>query len=409
MARNNGAVNYQLLKLFIDTIPYYDGDRNTLEIFIEHCEALYSNFSTVNPDDAFNSFLLRAIIGRLTGIALNLVGSRPEVRNWNDLKALLRLTFGDQRNLDCLVQDLMIMHPLKNEIYSNFGQRILKCRSAICSKLQSMNLPINEKMLKIKNYDELALKTFIRGLTGRVQDMVRLRNPDTIELAMSYVLEEENFMLNQRQTAQYKNLPQNPMQRPSFPPRPNFQNIPPNNFQNFSNQPRPNFPQNFAQAPNFSQQRNQFVPPQFNTPPQFAPQYNRPQFPSQPINIQSRPIPNQKYFTNREVFGSPNVFKPTGQVPRNQPTPMSTSTRNTQARRFQSHLQTIEPEESFSANVYQENLENDAVYSPYENTFPSNFLSQQEFNPSLYETEDANNSEDPHLNFPTETKHNEIT
>lgn len=30
-------INYQLLNLYIDTIPNFNGDSNTLGIFLEHC------------------------------------------------------------------------------------------------------------------------------------------------------------------------------------------------------------------------------------------------------------------------------------------------------------------------------------------------------------------------------------
>nr|CAH7763946.1 unnamed protein product [Callosobruchus chinensis] len=200
------SVNYQLLRLYIDTIPHFNGDNSTLEIFLEHCDHLIGTYTNANnQNDPLNSFLIRAVVNKLTGNALALVGSRPEIRNWNELKILLRLSFGDQRNLDCLVQELIIMKPHKNESFFDFGQRIQKARSAIASKLISMNLAVAERTFQIKNYDELCLKTFIRGLTGRVQDMVRLRNPDSLELAISYVLEEENFMLHQRQSGQSQN------------------------------------------------------------------------------------------------------------------------------------------------------------------------------------------------------------
>ncbi|CAH1977945.1 unnamed protein product [Acanthoscelides obtectus] len=193
-------VNYQLLRLYIDTIPNFNGDNSTLAIFLEHCDHLINTYTNLNnSSDPLNGFLIRAIVSKLTGNALALVGSRPEIRNWKDLKILLRLSFGDQRNLGCLVQELIVMKPHKNESFFNFGQRIQKARSAIASKLISMDVSVAERTFQIKNYDELCLKTFIRGLTGRVQDMVRLRNPDSLELAISYVLEEENFMLHQRQ------------------------------------------------------------------------------------------------------------------------------------------------------------------------------------------------------------------
>lgn len=298
-------INYSLLKLYIDTIPNFNGDSHTLEVFLEHCEFLINTYARVDaPRDPINGFLIRAVIGKLTGNALMLVGSRPEIREWNSLKDLLRLSFGDNRNLDCLVQELIIMKPYKNESYVSFGQRIQKGRSAIASKLISMRLDAAERAFQIKNYDELSLKTFIRGLSGRIQDMVRLRNPDSLELAISYVIEEENFALNQKQFLNYNTKSENP-----------------NLFKN--NIPK----QSISSIPNVSQQSYYAQ----NSFPQ------RSQFPSQPINLQHRQnAPQRKFYTNAQVFGPRdsnasrvNVFKPTGQQQYNKPEPMSISTRNT--------------------------------------------------------------------------------
>lgn len=35
-----------------------------------------------------------------------LIRSRPKIRDWSDLKDILCLSFGDNRNLDCLVQEM---------------------------------------------------------------------------------------------------------------------------------------------------------------------------------------------------------------------------------------------------------------------------------------------------------------
>lgn len=55
-----------------------------------------------------------------------------------------------------------------------------------------MNLAPQDFSFKIINYDKLDLKTFTRGLSDRIQEMVRLRNPNSLELVISLVLEEEN-------------------------------------------------------------------------------------------------------------------------------------------------------------------------------------------------------------------------
>lgn len=71
------------------------GLRYLIEIFIEHCESLLHTFQNrINPQDHLNSSLTRAIIGKLNGRALVLLGSSAEIRDWKDLKDLLRLSFG---------------------------------------------------------------------------------------------------------------------------------------------------------------------------------------------------------------------------------------------------------------------------------------------------------------------------
>lgn len=359
MTQAQQQVNYNLLRLYIDTIPVFNGDAHTLEVFLEHCEHLLVTYKNPNEQDPINGFLIRAIIGKLSGNALMLIGSRPEIRDWNSLKNLLRLSFGDNRNLDCLVQEMMALQPSKNESFLNFGQRIQRSRSAIASKLIALNLSKEERTFQIKNYDDLSLKTFIRGLSGRVQDMVRLRNPNSLEVAISYVLEEENFMLNQKQFrgSQIMQKPQfNNVRAPSNAaqtPNQNFNSFSYANPQNFY-RPYQNMPQNSYQ--NSVQQRFQF--------------------PSQPIDIRPRQnMPPPKYFTNAQVFGSnrSNVFKPTGKVPQNKPEPMSISTRNTMIPRSTNHFKPSGPRNFMSEELHNideacDNQNSDS-YQPEDNYF----------------------------------------
>lgn len=365
-APSERQINYQLLRLYVDTIPKFNGDPGTLEIFIEHCNFLIATYTNVSDaNDPINGFLIRAVISKLSGNALVLIGSRPEIRTWDGLRSLLRLSFGDQRNIDCLVQEMLMAKPNRNETSLQFGQKVQKLRSAIASKLISLNLPLLERNFKLANYDELALKTFIRGLSGRTQDMVRLRNPGNLELAISIVLEEENFTLYQKQnytatpTASYNKVPvQN---RPPIVHRPNYQTF----SQNFVRQP-PFLPSSYVQ---------QQIPSQF-----LKPQFPKPQFPSQPIDVQpsqSQATP-QKFLTNKQVFGPPkNVFKPTGNIPPRQYEPMSTTSRNTTVQRSQ--------------NFHNPNY--------FRSTGPRNFISEElhHLNEISEDCYTANNPEDQEL------------
>ena len=49
-----------------------------------------------------------------------LIGSRIELKTWNEVKRALQLSFGDQRNVDCLIQDLIVLKPFKNKSPYNF-------------------------------------------------------------------------------------------------------------------------------------------------------------------------------------------------------------------------------------------------------------------------------------------------
>ena len=73
--------------------------------------------------------------------------------------------------------------------------RIQDVRSLLFSKLNAdASATAEEKLIKIKHYDDFALKTFINGLTYNMQLVVRLRQPDSLERALAYVKEEENFV-----------------------------------------------------------------------------------------------------------------------------------------------------------------------------------------------------------------------
>ncbi|KAK5647982.1 hypothetical protein RI129_002874 [Pyrocoelia pectoralis] len=116
--------------------------------------------------------------------------------------------------------------------------------------------------------------------------MVRLRNPNSLELALSYVLEEENFVHYQRQ-----------------------------NYNNYNNFKSENSNSNFLRNQNTQSKPNAF---QNSSVPNTNSRYDnyKSPFPSQPINIQ----PNQtihlegtflinKYLVNHKMhFNLPEIL-----------------------------------------------------------------------------------------------------
>jgi hypothetical protein len=200
----------------------------------------------------------------------------------------------DQRNLDCLEEDLLTLFPFKNEPPLEFGKRIQIVRSKLESKLGSVSaieMCVNTKRVSSNQYNKLALKTFIRGLQPQLQNIIRLRNPDTLEQAMVYVTEEENFRYSQN----FAPLLHHQRPSSSFPTKTHQRQttIPSTTLSSYPT----SFLCHTANNESYSNSR------QFHKPPA---QFAQTQFPRQLINITpSRNPPQQKFFTDKQVFGKP--------------------------------------------------------------------------------------------------------
>lgn len=425
--------NFQLMRLYLDTIPTYDGNPHTLSIFIDNCENFINTFGS-KTDQSLNNFLIRAVSGKLTGRALILIGSRLELSSWTDIKNALLLSFGDQRNIDCLIQDLINLRPMKNETPYNFGMRCQDSRSLINSKLNSdSSINAAQKSIYIKSYDDLALKTYIRGLPPHLQLNVRLRDPDNIEKAMSLVIEEENFLYaNQRVNSLNTQTSFKPAQRitpakpnnnmrppfngplnsaygPYIQPKPHFQPFNSTNFQ------RPFF-QNFNSNPPMSRHPNPFFNsndrqirpmhfvqrPPFNKPIQpFANNQNQ-RF-GQHNNVQNKPYKPEPMDTSsirsrikpKQNFASEELF--THNV-----SEIDTSKNTREPQNFEQYYSSDQSDVNhYEQNYYYSDPYNYQNFSEYENNTSFNYDVTPSSNADDYTSDDQNFHMEPSNNNQT--------
>ncbi|KAL1493906.1 hypothetical protein ABEB36_009587 [Hypothenemus hampei] len=158
-----------------------------------------------------------------------------------------------------------------------------------------------KKLIKIDNvdisivscfHDKTALNTFIAGCTGTLKNNLHLKQPKSLEDAMGYVMEFENF---ERSCGMLQSERHNT----------NKINHPNSKSHPFNNDMKPGFNSQFQGTynPYYNQNQHYFnqAPPYFNQP--LNDQQQKP-FPSQPINIRPRVVPPQKFLTNRQVFGT---------------------------------------------------------------------------------------------------------
>ena len=353
----------QLLKLYLDTVPLFDGNSLVLHSYIESVRSTFQNF----PDDSHrvtHNLILQAVKNKLRGRAQTLIASRTDLTTWDGIQSLLKLTFGDQRDLQYLTHQLTTMRPNKNERPYDFGLRLQQLRAVIITKINDDFPDKQIRDLQIHNYNNIAKTTFITKLPINVQTIVRIKNPNSLEDALNYVLEEEEF----QNFAKLQQTSTSGISQPT--PRPTLQNT-----ALYRNNHNPNFNRNF----NFAQSSNQDVfPTQRNfTQPQFTnnfPTYTHNQFPSQPINVQPRQV--RPYFpTNRQTFGPSvrqNVWKPNPNTTLPKPTPMSGISHTASQQR---------PKPMSGVNHYLHNTEADHV-PPYDNEEYHDVL---EYDQSRYE------------------------
>lgn len=294
----NVEININILKLYADSIPPYDGSELELEPFINAVDEFYDLYFSTNI--ALNKCIERIISGKLRNRARMLIGARPELNSWALIKQHLRDTFGDNRSIDILEQTLFTMTMQRNESPLEFARRIQTNRSKLCFKLNSQpatEMTREQKLIYISQYESQSLKVFLRNLNMRTCDFIRSRNPHTLEAAINLYIENENFVQSQIQT-------QNLISKQPVKTQAGQHSS--NKFQ--------------SQTPHKYNFQNQFL--------QFPPQQS---FPSQPIPIQPRPNLNYRFPTNKQVFGNrqnQNVFRPNpNRTPQHPPEPMSIQSR----------------------------------------------------------------------------------
>lgn len=337
----------QLLRLYIDTIPPFDGNSLVLHSYIESVRSTFLNF----PDDTHHvthNLILQAVKNKLKGRAQTLIASRTDLITWEGIETLLKSTFGDQRDLQYLTHQLTTMRPNKNERPYDFGLRLQQLRAVILTKINDDYPDKQIRDLQIDNYNNIAKTTFITKLPINVQTIVRIKNPESLEDALNYVLEEEEFQNFAKLQASTSGISQ-------LTPKPTLQNT-----AFHRNTHNPNFNRNF----NFTQNSHQdLYPTQRNfTQPQFTNNfstYPHNQFPSQPINVQPRQV-RQNFPTNRQTFGPSvrqNVWKPNPNTTLPKPTPMSGISHTTQQR----------PKPMSGVNQYLHNTETTDHVPQYDN------------------------------------------
>ena len=272
-------------KLF-NIVPQFDGNPLELSAFLETANMLVNTYWDVTPANIActqNVLLIYGIYAKLLGPAKE-VYSTCISKDWANVKGALIAHFGDHRNESGLLTDLGLLRQGLNEPALQFLQKIMSNLNGLHNHIDTHTGDETSKIARKIFYNSHALNVFLSGLKEPLGSTIRAMRPTDLATARQFIISENNIRHLQKPHIQ---LPTKQRENPRFTHH------------------------------NHSQNRH--------ITPFYANQSTN-QFPSQPININPRPVQPQRYFTNKQVFGNPpNVFKPKHSPQNNypKPTPMS--------------------------------------------------------------------------------------
>lgn len=267
-------------KLF-NIVPQFDGNPLELSAFLDTANMLINTYWDVTPTNincSQNVLLIYGIYAKLSGFAKE-VYSTCISKDWASVKSALIAHFGDHRDESGLLSDLCSLKQNNNELPLLFLQRVMSNLNALYNYIDTHELDETNKLARKTFYQKHCLNVFLSGLKEPLGSTIRAMRPPDLATARQFIVTENNIKYIHRNS---------------------------------------NFNQQNTAKPDFNSYR-----PQIQNNPQHNNFRMQSQFPSQPINVNPRPV-QQKFFTNKQVFGKPpNVWKPKNQNNFPRPTPMS--------------------------------------------------------------------------------------
>lgn len=206
------------LSVILKFIKPFDGSREKLNAFINNCDNAISLASSNEADIVF-----KYIISQLDGKA-EIACSIKEFDSWPSLKEFLQNQFGERKHYAHLLAELQDCRQGAQENVNQFSLRIETCLSQLLTEISISGHKKAELSGRVAAMEDLALHTFTMGLTPRIANIVRCRNPKNLNDAINYAISEEKLQqYSYKQTLAAKTIRQNDPTTKSYKPS-HFQN-----------------------------------------------------------------------------------------------------------------------------------------------------------------------------------------
>lgn len=299
---------------FLKVIPEFNGEPANAGNFLKSCDLIMNQFyDREQPLAYLNHFLLNFVQSKLVGNA-RLIISTKVIKTWADLRRSIIENFTDQRDETSLLGELLSLKQKPQEDALTFSNRCRYLEQLLVSNVDCNEGNENAKEIKKQIYAQQTLRAFLGGLRNPLGLAVRSMSPTSIENALKFIIEEENYQYRERM----------------------FTNDKPSNTQNNYHQIRRTPMNNTSHIPNFPHVSPQSFPTiQFQRPTFQPRQSDFPRQPNRPdMNRTPRPQYQPNFQRNNNNFHRQNNFIPEPMDASTTRTRNTVNTHRTQSQRF---------------------------------------------------------------------------
>lgn len=184
----------ELRKEFLNMVPTYEGQPETLNRFVTSCDRLISRFyDRNNPDNFQNEYLLDCLLSKIQGAASTIVFSHPH-ETWDQVRKSLLDNFGDRRDSLTLTQEMCSLKQMQSEDAYKFYERVNKVLNSTISKIQCDSEDAQACEITVNYLRKLGLRCLLKGLNEPLGSFMRTKAPETMAEAARILINDYNLI-----------------------------------------------------------------------------------------------------------------------------------------------------------------------------------------------------------------------
>lgn len=175
------------LSVLMKFIKPYDGNRETLNPFINNCDNAIT-LASLSQQEIIFKYIQSQLLGKA-----EIACSVKDFDNWFQLKEFLRSQFGERKHYSYLLTELQECKQGHTESISQFILRIETLQSKLLTEATMSCAKKAELAGRIAMIEDLALHSFLIGVNPRISNIIRCKSPKNLNEALNIAMSEEKI------------------------------------------------------------------------------------------------------------------------------------------------------------------------------------------------------------------------